>query len=82
MKIIFALIILSCSIPSICSAHSGAVLNAAANYLPLIAPFLAGGVAGVIKFIRNPFAAGSLDGIKKFFSDICDLFKRDKNQTP
>ena len=81
MKIV-ALVILSCSIPSVCSAHSGAVLNAAANYLPLIAPLIAGGLAGVIKFIRNPFAAGSLDGIKKFFSDLRALFKRDKNQMP
>ena len=52
---VFALVILSCSIPSICSAHSGAVFNAVANYLPLIAPFVAGGLAGVVKFIKSFF---------------------------
>lgn len=54
MKIV-ALVLVSCSIPSICSAHSGALLNAVSNYLPLIAPFAAGGLAGVVKFIRNFF---------------------------
>lgn len=54
MKIV-ALVILSCSIPSICSAHSGAVVSAVANYLPLIAPLAAGGFAGIVKFIRNLF---------------------------
>ena len=54
MKIV-ALVILSCSIPSTCYAHSGAVINAVTNYLPFIAPFLAGGLAGVVKFIRNFF---------------------------
>ena len=54
MKIV-ALVILSCSIPSVCSAHSGAVVNAVASYLPFIAPFAAGGLAGVVKFIRTFF---------------------------
>ena len=52
MKVV-ALAILSLSIPSVCSAHSGALLNAVANYLPLLAPVAAGGLAGVIKFIRD-----------------------------
>ena len=50
---IVALAILSLSIPSVCSAHSGTLLNAVANYLPLLAPVAAGGLAGVIKFIRD-----------------------------
>ena len=54
MKVV-ALAILSLSIPSVCSAHSGALLNAVANYLPLLAPVAAGGLAGVIKFIRDIF---------------------------
>lgn len=52
---VFALAVLSLSIPSVCSAHSGALLNTVANYLPLLAPVAAGGVAGVIKFIRDFF---------------------------
>ena len=51
----FALIILSLSVPSICSAHSGALPDTFANYLPLIAPFATGGIAGVVKFIRSLF---------------------------
>jgi len=55
MKII-ALVIVSCSIPSVCSAHSGTVINAVANYLPFLAPiFAAGGLTGVVKFIRSFF---------------------------
>lgn len=55
MKVV-ALVILSCSVPSVCSAHSGTVINAVANYLPFLAPvFAAGGFAGVVKFIRNLF---------------------------
>ena len=55
MKIV-ALVIVACSIPSVCSAHSGTVINAVANYLPFLAPvFAASGFAGVVKFIRNLF---------------------------
>lgn len=58
MKII-ALVIVSCSIPSVCSAHSGTVINAVANYLPFLAPLFAagaaGGLTGVVKFIRSFF---------------------------
>ncbi len=72
---IFALVVLSCSIPSVCSAHSGAVLNTAANYLPLVAPFAAGILACVVKFLRNPFAAGSLS---ELVNSIRNMFKKDK----
>ena len=70
-----ALVILSCSVPSICSAHSGAVLNAAANYLPIVAPFAAGILACVVKFLRNPFATGSLT---ELVNSIRNMFKKDK----
>ena len=56
---IFALVVVSLSVPSVCSAHSGTLLNAVANYLPFLAPFVAGGVAGgfsgVMKIIRDIF---------------------------
>ena len=55
MKILL-LAAISLSIPSVCSAHSGAVLNSLANYLPIVAPIAAaGGISGVIKFIRSLF---------------------------
>ncbi len=52
---VLALVFVSCSVTSVCSAHSGALLSAVSNYLPLIAPFAAGGLAGVVKFVRNFF---------------------------
>ena len=72
---VFALVILSCGIPSVCSAHSGAVLNAAANYLPMIAPFAAGILTCVVKFLRNPFASGSMT---ELVNSICKMFKKNK----
>lgn len=33
------------AVPSICSAHSGTLINAVTSYLPFIAPIIAGVVA-------------------------------------
>lgn len=55
MKILL-LVAISLGIPSVCSAHSGAVINSVVNYLPILAPIAAaGGISGIIKFIRSLF---------------------------
>lgn len=40
------------AIPSICSAHSGTLINAASNYLPLIMPMVIGAVATCRNYIK------------------------------
>ena len=61
MKILL-LVAISLSVPSVCSAHTGAVLNSVVNYLPILAPIAAaGGISGVIKFIRNLFKMDNHD---------------------
>ena len=52
------------AIPSVCSAHSGTLVNAFSNYLPLIMPMVVGAVAGFKNYIKN------------FFANIFDKFKR------
>lgn len=52
---IFALAVLSLTVPAVCSAHSGTLVNAVASYLPFLAPIFAGGFAGVLKFLKQIF---------------------------
>ena len=59
MKILAALICIL-SVPSICSAHSGTLINAVSSYLPFIMPVILGAVATC----------------KNFFSDIFNRFKK------
>ncbi len=47
MKKILACTLASLLVPSICLAHSGTLLRAFANYLPFLAPILAGLVGGI-----------------------------------
>jgi len=44
------------AIPAICSAHSGTLVNAFSNYLPLIMPMVVGAVATCRNYIKNFFA--------------------------
>ena len=47
------LVLVSASFPSICAAHSGTVLRAAVNYLPIFAPILLGGIAAIRAFVAE-----------------------------
>lgn len=42
-------------VPSICFAHSGAVLNAVSNFLPLLIPFISAAVIAFRKHIARLF---------------------------
>ncbi len=50
------------AVPSICSAHSGTLINACTSYLPFIAPI----VAGVVASFKNFFGT-FLASFKNFF---------------
>jgi len=52
LLLIFSILI----IPSVCSAHSGNLINAFSNYLPFIVPFIAGAVATCKNFFAQFFA--------------------------
>ena len=52
MKILL-LMTLSLMIPSLCFAHSGTVLNAVSNYLPVLIPLIAGIAAFGKRFITQ-----------------------------
>lgn len=41
------------AIPSICSAHSGTLINAVSNYMPLIIPMVFGAVATCRNYIKT-----------------------------
>ena len=59
MKILAALICIL-SVPQICSAHSGTLINAVSSYLPFIMPMILGAVATC----------------KTFFNEIFNRFKK------
>ena len=60
----FALIIFLLSVPATCSAHSGTLINAVSNYLPILMPMLLGAVAAVREFVKN-FSIREF--VKRFF---------------
>ena len=66
MKILAALICIL-SVPEICSAHSGTVINAVSSYLPFIMPVILGAVATCKTFFSE---------ITNKFSEIFNRFKK------
>ncbi len=52
MKVLF-LMTLSLIIPTLCFAHSGTVLNAVSNYLPVLIPLIVGIAAFGKRFITQ-----------------------------
>ncbi len=67
MKILIAALCFI-AVPSICSAHSGTLVNAVTSYLPFIAPI----VAGIVASWKNFFGT--------FTARFKNFFKKSDNQ--
>ena len=50
---VLVLAAVSFMVPSVCFAHSGNLLRAAANFLPFLAPMIAAGMAALRSYFRR-----------------------------
>ncbi len=54
------------AVPSVCSAHSGTLVNAFTSYLPFIAPIVAGAVATFKNFFAGFFRASKINNRRRY----------------